>query len=101
MTAKHLPKFEDQLMSMYRKHFLESNLDMPNALTDREIRNRLNVTRAKRHQASRNKRDSQLVKAAIQSCWGSFDSIPSLNHILDERIYFLAPDDRFIRGLFG
>lgn len=94
MTAKHLPYFKNQLMNVSRELYLENNWDMPKGLIDREMRNPLNMTRAEWEQASRTKQDPRMVKAAIKSCWDTSDSLPSLNHALEERGYFLARGDR-------
>ncbi len=94
MTAKHLPFFKNNLMSLSRDLYLEHGWQMPRGLTAQGQKNPLNFTLMEWQQAKRIGVDPRLAKEAIQQCWARSDNAKSFGRSLEEHGMFLAKGDR-------
>jgi hypothetical protein len=94
MTAKHLPFFKNDLMSLSRDLYLEHGWQMPRGLSAQGQKNPLNFTLMEWQQAKRIGVDPRLAKEAIQQCWSHSDNAKSFGRSLEEHGMFLAKGDR-------
>ncbi len=94
MTAIQLPFYKMKLQDISRQLYLQHGWDMPNGFKDKNLSNKLNMSREEWQQAKRAMDDPVLLKQIFVDAWEQSDNRQSFEAALREHGLFLARGDR-------
>ncbi len=94
MITIQLPFYKMKLQDISRQLYLQHGWDMPDGFKDRNLSNKLNMTREEWQQAKRVMDDPVLLKQIFVEAWEQSDNRQSFEAALREHGLFLARGDR-------